>query len=503
MPNRDTRRDFALEADGFVSVLELDSGRCTTVVGLGGARLLDLRFELYDAAGARVVADDVPGGAALVHVCPLASGRYWLAASSSRGSGAVVYETFASQPGEGQGFDGVFGGALVPAPPSEALGRQLERSAAGLLARGAEVVEGPWVETLAEGAAVRRTVGLRAGDCYVVAAQSAGAERDVDVFLFDPSGAEVARDMRPGASVVVSYCAVTGGPHTVELRAFEGSGSVASIVARVPPAESDAGVEQAPAGLDPETALQNELRRLERRGYRSAAERVRATALTTGAVATHELVLSPGCTVVLVAGGSGVGDIDLYLHRMDGTALDRDVGLDLVSRVATCVDVASTVRLEVKMFSGAGGYDLARAVAPASVRDVLAARLEIGGADYRGRGYTPNAPPRRVSLSEDERELSTVRVAAGECLAVIAAGDEGLTDVDVFLRAEDGRVLASDTGGRAWGAASACATADAEMGVEIRAYRGSGTAAIELLRWTEAATDAGVSSDAASPASDA
>lgn len=495
-PNRDTRRDFAFEGDGFVTVLELDSRRCTTVVGLGGARLLDLRFELYDASGVRVVADDVEGAAALLHVCPLVSGRYWLAASSARGSGAVVYETFASQPGEGQGFDGVFGGALVPTLPSEALGRQLEQSAAGLLARGAEVVDGPRVETLAEGSAVRRNIVLVAGQCYVVAAQAAGADRDVDVFLFDPTGAEVARDMRPGASVVVSYCAVSDGPHTVELRAFEGSGSVAAIVARVPQTSSDAGVAAPAAGLDPEAAIEDEVRRLERRGYRSIGERARGLALTTGAAAVHEIVLSPGCTVLLAAGGSGVGDIDLYLHRSDGGALDRDMGLDVVSRVATCVSAAVTVRLEVKMFSGAGAYVLARVLAPANVREVLAARLEIAGADYRARGYVADAAIRRVSIAEEEPSSVVVHAGAGECVAAVAAGDEGLTDVDVFLRDAERRVVASDTGGRAWGAASWCAPSDDDVVVEVRAYRGSGTAAIEVLRRNDDGADGGVPSDA-------
>lgn len=483
-PQEDTARDFALEGDGFVAALELDASECTTVAGLGGARLLDLRFVLYDAAGARIVADDVPGGAALVHVCPLTSGRYWLAASSSRGVGAVVYETFVSAPGRGQGFEGVFGGTLVPPPPSEALGRQLEMAAAGLLARGAEVVDGPWVETLAEGSVARRTVSLTAGDCYVVAAHAAGSDRDVDLFLFDPSGAEVARDLRPGASFVLSHCAATSGPHTVELRTFEGSGSVAVIVARVPAPAADAGAPEPRRGFDPDVAVDEELATLERRGYRRVSDRLHGVALTTGAVATHEIVLSSGCTTLLVAGGAGVGDIDLYLYGADGSTLDRDVGLDLVSRVIACVTDQTAVRLEVKMFSGAGGYVLGRAISPLAIDGIVAARLDLGGAPYRARGFVTSRPAREVTLAEGERQIIDLEQAAGECAAFVAAGDTGLLDVDLVVRDADGRVLASDTGTRAWAAVSVCTSAHTSLRVEVRAYRGSGTTAVELLTAT-------------------
>jgi hypothetical protein len=70
---------------------------------------------------------------------------------------------------------------------------------------------------LAEGAHDARTIESKSGD-HVQIIMTGTMKSDVDLFVFDPDGKEVAKDASPGADGFVAYKAEKPGKYKVELR---------------------------------------------------------------------------------------------------------------------------------------------------------------------------------------------------------------------------------------------------------------------------------------------
>ncbi|MCA9607628.1 MAG: hypothetical protein KC619_18600 [Myxococcales bacterium] len=482
-------RAFVLEDRGVAWPLDLAVGECATLLALGGGAIRDLSLTLYDGDGAVAATDTVEGEGGLVHVCPQAEPAvgyrpYYLELRAREGLGAVMVAHFRSSPGEGEGFDGLFEGVLAPRVPFREVEEHLARSRTALRARGFEPLGPPHLEHVAEGATVRQRVPLEAGRCYVVTGRSGAGLRDIDLFLFDAAGVEVARDLGADVEPSLEHCPDESARYLVELRIFEGAGAVGLMVLGGPggeelveqPAETD---EPGPdTHHDPGPALGLLVAPLVERGFDAPVFVSRDAAIVPGEVRTHDVVVGPGCAVVAGTASDEAMDLDLYLADPDGHEVDRDTAVHSTARVRACREAATVMRVAVKAYGRDGAYALAVLRAPSEITDLRALRLEEVTAAYRLRGYESR---RRwtASLEERERFRREIVVEPGRCVAVAAAGDEGARDVDLFLRDLEDELSASDSGNAPYATVSRCAESRQPLVIDLVIERGSGD--IELL----------------------
>jgi hypothetical protein len=473
-----TTRFFALEGRGVALPFDLPRGRCTTLVTLGGGAIRDLELTLYDSDGREAAIDGAPGEAGLVHVCPSEAGAgpiapHYLVARSLVGDGAVVLAAFVNPPEEGEGFDGLFEGVLAPVAPFFDAEEALAGVRASMRERGLRPESEPVFATLAEGQARRVPVSLEAGRCYVVAARSGEGVADLDLFLYDEGGAEVARDLGGDARPRIEHCPPQGGRGTLELRVFEGAGAVGWVIwsgpgpQQQPPPDTDDPAPTTPTD-EPFAALATAAASLVARGYGEPIFLVRDGPIAPGESRTHEVAFAAGCTLVIGAAGPGEVDLDLYLATEDGI-VDRDTRVRRSATVAACGSQGLTRRITVKAY-GRGQYALALLGAPAEVDDLAELRAEASRAALEQRGYRLI----REQRLEGEAIEEPMTVPAG-CVGYVVAGGEGVGDVDLLLRNDDGRLLTADTGPEPWASLERCDEDDPLS---------AGTARLEIVPFT-------------------
>jgi hypothetical protein len=505
-------RAFVAPQQGVAYALDLPAAGCVTFVALGVAAVRDLSLVLYDGDGAEVAADRVPGEGGLVHVCPGGAregdatrpepGRprrgaagepggaarrvpYHLVVRATRGRGAALVSAFAlAKPGDAR-FDGLFDGILAPAVADGEVERRLAIAAGKLTARGFVSSEPPLVEQLAEGEATRRVLPMAEAHCYAVAVAASDGIADVDLFVFDPHGAEIARHLGDERDPSLEVCPAEGGPHTVEARAFSGSGAVGLLVLAGPDlgARRNAPPPGAPTAGEEPTAPAASITRaadaLVARGF--GAARLLVTDGEIGTLETGALSYraGAGCTVFFGAATAGT-DLDLHLLDAAGRVIEEDTGVHTTARVAACLPAPATLRLVARAYGRDGRYAIAAVPAPPTLVDTRALRIEEASAPLVARGYAVRSQ-RTVALDEGGRLEVPLSVPAGRCAALAAAGAAGVADVDVFVRAASGRLLASETGAAPLARVSRCAAADEALVAEVVAYRGRGDVEVWLL----------------------
>lgn len=478
-------RTFALEGGGVAFPIDLPLGSCSTFVALGGGGIRDLRLTLYDGDGAELSIDSVPAEAGLVHVCPEGDPSaqtlvpYHLTMQAIQGSGGIVAASFESDPGVGEGFEGLFDGVLAPPAPFLPVEEALAAARVSLRDRG--LVEGQAAEfaRLAEGQVVRAAVELEQGRCLAVVARSTEGLRDVDMYLFGPNGTEVARELGIDSEPQLEYCAESSGTATLELRAFEGSGALGWMVwssdaPEALPTEAPPVVETA----EPLEQLGRELRALLDREYRSPLVIVRDGTISPGEGRSHEIQIGPGCGVVLGAAGPGDLDLDLYLQTPDGEIADRDTRIRATARVAVCTEDRAVYRVVVKGY-GRGEYALAQVNAPASILDVATLRAETPAASLIARGYEDMGPLETLGTARASRAID---FGDASCVALVVAGDRGVEDIDLFVLDSNGTRVLSDTGPAPWARLAVCADEHpAAERFDIVPYRGEGEVVVRTL----------------------
>jgi len=497
------KRMFVMEGHGVAVPVDVATGRCVTFVALAGSGVRDLDLRLYDGDGVEAAADSIAGEGGLVHVCPqpLADGAptapHYFVSRAVEGSGAVVAGAFVSDPGAGEGFEGLFDGVLAPQVPFRGVEERLATSRTLLRSRGLLPMSEPLLDSIVEGAELRFVAELEPGRCYVAVARGDDSLTDIDVLLFAPGGAEVARDIGADAEPSLEYCPEAAGRYTFGARAFEGTGAMGLLVlggpAAVEPedgpgggAEEDVaaeGSEPAPEDADdPMVALGPVASLLVERGYAAPSYVTTDGWVAPGEVRTHDVLLGGGCALVVGAAGRPETDLDLYLAEPSGAAVARDTGVHPVARVHACLEQPGGVRrLTVKAYGRRGRYALAVFAAPEGISDVRTLRLEEATASFRQRGYALTARTER-SLEQGEIFAQPLNVRPGSCLAVAAAGDLGVTDVDLILRDLSGALVASDSGPEPYAAIGHCAEETPEsLTIQVLAYRGAGSVKLERL----------------------
>lgn len=486
-------RVVVLEDHDAVLPLDLEVGSCTTFVALGGGSIRQLGMSLYDGEGAETANDSVRGEGALVHVCPqaeegVAHRPFYLVLRGREGAGAVLVAQFQSAPGRGEGFDSLFEGVLAPRIAFRAVEDHLARTRGALRARGFVPLGTPLLERVTEGAVVRVPLELDAGRCYVAVGRSDGL-RDIDLYLFDAAGVEVDRDLEADAEPSIEHCPSEAGRHTVELRAFEGAGAVGVMVMVGPGRPEAARAEtlepDAEPLADPGLAIEVLAAPLRERGFMAPLFISRDAAIVPGEVRTHEVVVGPGCALVAgVASHEGM-DLDLYLGDANGRELDSDTGVHSSARVRACRNAPTVLRVAVKAYGGDGTYALAVLRAPEEVASLQALRLEEAIAPFRLRRYSEIAAF-DAELAEGERvRRAFPPLERGQCVAVAAAGEDGVEDLDLFLLDGQGVLITSDSGPASHAAISRCAEGPEALTLELAMYRGSGRVAVRVLEQRE------------------
>lgn len=484
-------RAFVLEDRGVAWPLDLAVGTCSTFVALGGGAIRDLAFTLYDSEGEEAASDTVEAEGGLLHVCPRAEGvtqPYYLVLDAQEGAGAVMVAHFESQLGEGDGFDGLFEGVLAPRVPFRDVEEHLARSRTALRARGFEPVDAPLLARVTEGALVRQRVQMTGGRCYVAIGRSGEGLDDIDLFLFDSAGVEVARDLRADAEPSIEHCPEAPARATVELRAFEGAGAVGVMILEGPgpdtsevvvEAASDAAHEESDSRA-PELAVGVLGAPLLHRGFAAPLFVSREAAIVPGEVRTHDVVVGPGCALIAGAASDEGVDLDLYLAE-EGREIDHDTAVQSTARVRACRDEPTVMRVAVKSYGRDGAYALALFRAPEAIDSLRGLRLEEAAAPYRQRAYTLR---RRFAFSLDagERARRVMQVERGRCVAVVVAGDDGIRDVDLFLRETDDELVASDSGPAPYAVVTHCAEeAPRNFTLEVSTARGGGSVVALVL----------------------
>lgn len=498
-------RVFVLEGQPRVLPVDLPSGSCSTFVALGSASLRDLRLSVFDDEGEPLATEDIPGEAGLVHVCPQTVARAmpaYLAVDAREGAGTVALAELTSAPGEGDGFQGVFDDVLAPREPFADVEAQLASARTVLRARGL-LPDGPaTISSVAEGGSVHTTHAFEPGHCYLVVARAAESVADADLFAFDTTGVEVARDIGTENDPSFERCPAEPETLALEVRAFAGRGALGVQVLVGPahdgvprdetaPSEVGAALDAVTEARDPGITVGVSAAALAGLGFAAPLFVAEHARIAPGDVVTHEAILGPGCSLVMAAASSDQIDVDLYLADTSGRELDSDTALRSSAVVRACETAPAVRRIAVKAYGREGNYALAIVRAPESITSVQGLRSAEAQAPFRARGFVPREAA-EMELAQGDRESHAISVARGRCVAVVAAGGSGIRDVDLVLSDASGATLASDTAPAAHASASACAPAESELLVtyEVVAFRGSGRVTVSVL--DEGERDAGL-----------
>jgi hypothetical protein len=478
-------RELVAEEHGVAIPLDLPVGACSTFLALGGGAIRELDVSLFDDAGALIAADSTPGEGGLVHVCPQGAGAhrpFHLVLSARRGTGAVLVGHFRSALGAGEGFEGIFDDVLAPRVPFEQIEEHFAQARGALRARGFQPSGEPTLRRVGEGGTLRVPVTLQAERCYVVVGRSDGV-RDIDLFLFDTSGAEVARDLAADAEPTLEHCPAAAGRYTVELRAFEGAGAVGVLLFEGPGmAPAEPGVETIAESRASEPSLVVEMLTapLRRQGFPQPIFVVTSEPILPGEVRTHDVVVGPGCALLVGAASREGIDLDLFLVDGSGREVDRDTAVHSTAKVRACRSTAGLMRVAVRSYGGDGRYALAMLRAPDAVSSLRELRLEEATSIYSARGYA-GFTTLNATLGRGERFEQNLAVPAGRCVAVVAAGDDGVEDLDLFMRDAERMLLTSDSAPAPYAAVARCSDQDEDLSLEMLMFRGAGSVRARVL----------------------
>jgi hypothetical protein len=487
-------RAFVLEGRPTVLPVDLPSSACSTFVALGSASLRDLRVSMFDSEGLVLATEDFPGEAGLVHVCPQtpsSSMAAYLALDSHDGAGTVGLAELTSAPGEGDGFEGVFDDVLAPREPHADVEAQLASARTLLRARGLSQDGAPTIASVAEGGAVRATHTFEPGHCYLVIARSAASVTDADLFAYDETGVEVARDIGAGNEPSFERCPQASQTLALEARAFTGGGALglqvlvgaARDVERADTAEAvSTALDPGTTPSDPSLAVGVTAAALAPLGFAPPLFVAEHARIAPGDVVTHEAIVGPGCALIMAAASSDQIDLDLYLADASGRELDADTSVRSSAVVRACESGPSVRRIAVKAYGREGGYSLAIVRAESSIDSIEGLRSAEAQAPLRARGFVARDSS-DVELTEGAPVTESISVARGRCLGVVVAGGVGVRDVDLVLSDASGATLASDTAPTPFASATTCASEAANLIVsyEVVAFRGSGRAIVSVL----------------------
>ena len=300
---------------------------------------------------------------------------------------------------------------------------------------------------LAKGQTKRFEHMLRPGACYRFVAAGGAKMQDLDLKVFAGT-TELAKDLGVVVDPVAHHCVETDTKVEVRLQAFKGHGQYAYGLYAKGGADQELSDAEAAAMSDMKAYAAQVVGSMEQVGE----PHVNSLGYRNGE-SVQVLLDLPRCYKFVAVGGTGVTDLSMQILA-DGkeVAGDRISGKKPLAQ--WCAPKRMRVEVKVTMYGGTGPYALGVYGAKASA---LAAPEKVGGkesdfianrirqlhAQY-GKGRAALSPVHRGNLSTNSEQVFKVRLSAGKCYTIIAAGSPSAKDVEITLLDGSGSELQKD-----------------------------------------------------------
>lgn len=347
--------------------LELSADHCYTLAAYGAAGATDVDLVLTAPDGQIVALDEAPALDAYVQWCPVISGAFTLKLTMAGQAGDAILCRLEAPTDRVGGLDGLWLGERRPPGPTH---RDLEDGAAQLRQRlealGYRVDDGGALEGRADQMVFRtHSVTLTADKCHVFGAVGGPDVSDLDLYLYDRDGNEVASDESQNASPVVQVCPQQDDTFRIDVAMRGGSGPY-----RVLRGASPAVGAEAMRGLD--TVARTRLRTVVDRIHLADLEPLgppQTAELRARGVRRFQNNLVGGqCLLFVAVGSQNVVDIDLYVMDPAEEVVGRDDQPDAMPSVQFCAARDGVYSTDVRLVEGSGSFTLLqyRTAAPAT-----------------------------------------------------------------------------------------------------------------------------------------
>ncbi len=357
-------------------------------------------------------------------------------------------------------------------------------------------------------------VDIRRGYCYTLAALGQ-ANTDLNLFVLDPRGQDIAHNVLTDEHPWVSFCAARGGRFVIRLQmasgtgeyffapyqsrgrqaadltAFFGGGAAAPTGPAV--AAIDADTQGRIAALDSQLGAERYTRVGDPQGLQLSERDERL----------FQLSLEAGrCYAFASLGGPGTTDTDVYLVDGNGHWLEADSSANRDGLVRFCSPTSDQYTLQVRLLHGAGSvFTAAYVQAPAGPAgpttapiDPVIAGVSTAGAgldenfalldsDMHARGYESFGAPQHATLAEGGTQEYEVDLEGDKCYAILAVGDSGVRNMDLTLLDASGHEVDRDDAGDARPTVRVCPTATGHFRMRVRMMSGMGTYVYAPYRW--------------------
>lgn len=482
-----------LQTNGLIAyAVDAMPGGCYTLSVFGEQDGQNIDVIVLDPYGRPAAHNVRPDNHPWVSFCASAAGRFIARVQMSGGAGGYFYSAYQGPANRQMELSTFFGEQPETGPQLARMDGQTQQRLGQLdqsmQQQGFSRVGEPAGLVLDNPQPRDFQLSLQQGQCYAFATLGGPGAVDTDVFLNDPSGSRLAADTRTDRDSVIQYCAPATGSYALQVRMYQGSGSLFTVgyvrnagQATQPAEPVIAATSTAGASLQENFALLDADMRA--RGYESYGDQTTGS-LATGADRNFEIQLEGGrCYAILAVGDSSVHDLDLRLLDPSGREVDRDLASDARPTVRVCPSASGNYYMQVQMAAGAGSYVYAPyrwprgTHGPFGLEGLTWVRLSEVTALLGVEGYTPDAgfTPGHGRLAREGATVThNVDLTAGQCYAVVVVGGEGVNDLDVTL-SQGGTQLASDYGSRnAFPSVRQCAERDGRYTITITAASGSG-----------------------------
>jgi len=217
------------EAEDLTNDRRLAGGVCYRFIAVGGAGVGDLELMVLQGSS-EVARDSASASEAVGSYCATVETPVRIRIGMARGAGEVAWAVYSGGGQHGVERPGAEPVASFPVGGTgdDYLARQL-RSLHGRVGEGRHGASDVMRTELRTSEDRVFPVRLEAGRCYTIVAVGSPSIRNLDLYLIDPSGMEIASDTGPEASAVIrtSPCPRWSGSYSVRVRAFAGYGPVA------------------------------------------------------------------------------------------------------------------------------------------------------------------------------------------------------------------------------------------------------------------------------------
>jgi hypothetical protein len=201
------------------------------------------------------------------------------------------------------------------------------------------------------------------------------------------------------------------------------------------------------------------------------------------------------CALFVAIASANMGDLDAALYGAGGRVIAEDEGGDARPVLSVCsADEPLALYYSVRAYQGAGAFVTRAYDRPVTSEDALAVLSGSGPSPLfeqtrllRKRGFEPDTEPVDLALHDGSPARMALHVNVGECYTLVAEGRDGLEALSMRLLDARERELAFGVGDAGLAALQYCAGEESDLGLELLAGRGQGTARVARFRGPQSA----------------